>query len=323
MKKQIITRFGFILGFIILISFFTVPSKYFGDNSFSKKLQEYKVVLGLDLAGGTELDYKIDLTEALKQNNDQDELNNVDINNIAESVRDALEKRVNPAGVGEIIVKRSQVNDEEHVLIQMPPSSNVEKAKKDAERNNKLEFFEENPALETKTRLKINEQLKLTNEKNWNKKLDELVDKEKIIHEKVDFRFQDEIQDQALAKKIFEAEPNSILDTVIETRTEMEMEDENGTMVLKKFPKNVLAIVKVGEKKDVDREKTIPAEVEAQHILFAYPEAMRAINYDSNKFDTLDLAVEDARQIVANNDEKKIGRRIRKNFGKRKNSEAI
>lgn len=275
----------FVVGIVVLSSFFALPVDYWGkvfnEESFIiKKLETYKIALGLDLQGGTELDYRIDLSEAIAQNADDDSQNNVDLNKIKESVRDALENRVNPAGVGEIMVKGSQINEEEHVLIQMPPNTDVDKAKKDAEKNNKLEFFEEDPEIEKGYKVKIEAELMKLNGTNFAKKAQELADKDKIVkYEKFDPVFKDGFGDVAFAEKLLAAPEGKILDEVFSTKIDPVYKvGADGQIKFEglPYPRDVFAIARVTKKENVEREKTIPAEAKARHILFAYKGALRA-----------------------------------------------
>ncbi|MCF7906124.1 protein translocase subunit SecD [Candidatus Gracilibacteria bacterium] len=278
MRKQIINRFLFVLLLALISVTFALPPSIWGENAFGNKLSEFRVTLGLDLAGGTELDYKIDLSDAIAQNEDDDPSNDVNVDFIAESVRDSLEQRINPAGVGEIIVKRAEEEDGQHVIIQMPPSSNVAKAKQDAEQDNRLEFFEEDLEKEAKERANIKGVLDTVTPWNWEAKTTDLSQDPNIsfITTK-DGLFKDQISDQELANKLFSAAPGTFLSDVIETQTEAEytMNDE-GSLEIKSFPRNVLALVRVTDKKKKEREQTEPATAEARHILFAYPGARRA-----------------------------------------------
>ncbi len=277
MKKQIINRFLFVVAIAIISAIFATPASYFGDNVIGHKLQNFKITLGLDLAGGTELDYRIDLSDAIAQNSDDDPSNDVSLNFIAESVRDALEERVNPAGVGEIVIKRSQVETEEHIIIQMPPSANVDKAKKDAEQDNRLEFFEEEPDQVNIKKLEIAGILNKLTTWNWQQKVDELSLNNDISFVKTEKRFRDELNDPQLADKVFSAAQGTFLNEVIETQTEPEYTvGDDGNLTIKSFPQNVLAIVRVTEKKQAPREKTTPEKASARHILFGYPGANRA-----------------------------------------------
>ncbi len=282
MKKKIINRFLFVVGIALLAGAIASPPQFFAsilgeENAFVQKMQSLKITLGLDLAGGTELDYKIDLSDAIAQNSDEDPLNDVNVDIIAESVRDALEARVNPAGVGEVLVKRSQVNEEEHILIQLPPSSNVEKAKRDAEKDNRLEFYEEDPGLEKKARVKIAAELTQTNAYNWGTKVDVLTQDDDVFHEEVDYLFKDQFQDVALAEKLLAANQGDILQEIIETQTEVKYEmSEDGNVEITSFPRQVLAIAHLTGKREQGREKEMPKAARARHILFGYEGATRA-----------------------------------------------
>lgn len=302
MKNEILKRFFFVVGIALLAGSIAAPPQYYAkvlgdDNMFVQKMEQLKVTLGLDLAGGTELDYRIDLSDAIAQNSDDDPLNDVNLDFIAESVRDALESRVNPAGVGEVIVKRSQVEGEEHVLVQLPPSSNVDKAKRDAEKDNRLEFFEEDPALEAKVKAEIEEELMKVNPKNWEQRVAILTERENISHEVFDFRYRDGVTDSALAAKLFPLNEGDILPEVVETRTEMSytMDDEGG-VTIESYPEQVLSLVKVTGKREQEREKPIAEKAHAQHILFGYPGAMRSL--DLGEFTTVDEALAGLQMIL-------------------------
>ncbi|MCF7812772.1 protein translocase subunit SecD [Candidatus Gracilibacteria bacterium] len=287
MRKQIIHRFLFVIAIAIFAFLVGVPSSLYGDTFIGKKLSDLKITLGLDLAGGTELDYRIDLSEAREQNNDDDPANDVNLNTIAESVRDSLEQRVNPAGVGEIVVKRSQVEGQEHVIIQMPPSSNVEEAKQDAERDNRLEFFEEDPTKVAAKRLEIAGYLDQMTAWNWDVKVEELTQEEDASFHEVGPRFEDQIGDQELAERLFSASEETFLSSVVETQTEADYTiDDEGNLQVTALPKNVLALIYVSDKETVPREKTLPPKAHARHILFAYPDARRAgedVPYESKE----------------------------------------
>lgn len=306
MKNEIIKRFLFVVGIAFFAGVVAMPPQYYGhvlgeENAFVQKMKELKVTLGLDLAGGTELDYKIDLSDAIAQNNDDDPQNNLDVRIIAESVRDALEQRVNPAGVGEVIVKRSQVEGEEHVLVQLPPSSNVDKAKKDAEKDNRLEFYEEDPALEETIKAQINEELQKTNAKNWEQQIKTLTAQEKVSHEVFDFQYKDALTDATLAAKLFAANEGDVLTEVVEARTEMKYKmDAEGGVKIESFPKQVLALARVTGKREQEREKPIPEKAHARHILFGYPGAMRSL--DLGGYDTVEEARTEAQKQIDNPD---------------------
>lgn len=73
---------------------------------------EYK--LGLDLHGGVELDYKIDLEEAKKKGGDYNE------KNVVEGLKSIVEKRVNSLGTAEPTIQTASYGGEQHIIVQIP-----------------------------------------------------------------------------------------------------------------------------------------------------------------------------------------------------------
>lgn len=73
---------------------------------------EYK--LGLDLHGGVELDYKIDLEEAKKKGGEYNE------KNVVEGLKSIVEKRVNSLGTAEPTILSASYGGEQHIIVQIP-----------------------------------------------------------------------------------------------------------------------------------------------------------------------------------------------------------
>ncbi len=295
----------FVVGIALLSGVIATPPEFFervlgAENKVVKNLKEFSITLGLDLAGGTELDYKIDLTDALAQNSDDDPQNDVNIETIAESVRDALERRVNPAGVGEVVVKRSQVEGEEHILVQLPPSTNVAKAKRDAQKDNKLVFYEEDPDREKTTRVKMAAELIKTNASNWEDQKTRLVAEDKAVSiVSVNKRYKDQVFPEELAEKLFAAEEGTIVQEILETQSEAEYTvDESGQMTIKSFPKQVLALAKITKRESVERPKKVEPKAHVRHILFGYPEAKRAL--DLKGYASVEEAKTESQKIIDN-----------------------
>ena len=77
MKREIHLRFLIVIALAVLTLLFTLPSSTFGDNKVSKYFEQFAVTLGLDLAGGTELDYKADTSSFKILNNDDEPENDI------------------------------------------------------------------------------------------------------------------------------------------------------------------------------------------------------------------------------------------------------
>ncbi len=257
---------------------------------------DWQIYKGLDLAGGTELDYAIDLSEAEAQNADNDPTNDLDINEIAESVRDSLEARVNPNGVGEVVVKRSQLDDEQHVLIQLPPTFDVNTVKSSAEQDNRLVFYEEDSAYGEAERERIRGLISQA-QTDW----DAVVAKESesVIVDTVTYeeRFVSEVRDAGLAEKLQAAEVGTVLPELIETQNELRFEtDDDGNSRIVGTPGPVVGLVRLTDRGQAEREVTTPAGAEVRHILFAYPGAERAA--EDVKYADIDTARAEAQKVL-------------------------
>lgn len=288
MKQQILNRFILVLFIAAFGLIIAAPASFYEktlgpDNFITTQLSAFKISLGLDLQGGTELDYRVDLSEGEAQNADDDADNDVDLEIITESVRDALAKRINPLGVGESIVKRASIfvegKKEEHILVQMPPDTDIEKAKSDAERDNRLEFFKQDPNLEKKEKIKVAAALSRMDAGTFEERGTSISAGDKAVtYESFGPYFKDEVTDTALAATLFGLEKNTIAKKVIETNINPEYIVKDGTLEFDGVPyaRTVYGIAKVTDKVSESREKTTPATANARHILFAYPGASMA-----------------------------------------------
>lgn len=96
-------------------------------------LASSKVNLGLDLQGGTHLDYKINLAGVPPAQQDA----------ITAGVRGVIEQRVNGLGVAEPIIFESAVGDERHLVVELAGIKDIEEAKKIVGKTIQLEFKEQ------------------------------------------------------------------------------------------------------------------------------------------------------------------------------------
>jgi len=114
MKTSWTEIFAIVLG-IILLSVYTLPWREIGI-TLPVNLPEYK--LGLDLNGGVELDYQVDMTEAKKQ-----KTTTFSENNVVESLKGIIEKRVNSLGTAEPNIQTASYGNEKHIIVQIPTIS--------------------------------------------------------------------------------------------------------------------------------------------------------------------------------------------------------
>jgi protein-export membrane protein SecD len=103
-------------------------------------MQQSSVSLGLDLQGGTQLDYQIDMTDARARNADEDPDNDVDLNALLDGVKDVIERRVNSLGVSEPSIYLSSAGEEQHIIVELPGVKDIDEAKDKVGKVVQLEF---------------------------------------------------------------------------------------------------------------------------------------------------------------------------------------
>jgi protein-export membrane protein SecD len=105
---------------------------------------DYK--LGLDLQGGIELDYKIDLSQAEKE----EDYNQARKTSIVEWLKGIIDKRVETLNINDSTITSASYGQEEHIIVQIPlkgnssfeNSENIERAKEAIGKVVKIEFRE-------------------------------------------------------------------------------------------------------------------------------------------------------------------------------------
>jgi preprotein translocase subunit SecD len=108
--------------------------------------------LGLDLQGGVELDYKVDLDAVRAQSGTSTE------QNVVEGIKSVIDKRVNSLGLAEPTIQTAKYGSDNHIIVQIPTQSHsdlsveersaknaedIKKAKETIGKVVKLEFREE------------------------------------------------------------------------------------------------------------------------------------------------------------------------------------
>ncbi len=136
MKQRIIALailiFGALLGYFVYMSEPTL-SKIDSSASSTSFISSKPFKLGLDLAGGTRLVYKADISNV--QGSTPDAMN---------ALRDVIERRVNLFGVGEPVVQteKSSLANEERLSVELPGITNIDQA---------VQMIGQTPTLEFKT----------------------------------------------------------------------------------------------------------------------------------------------------------------------------
>jgi SecD/SecF fusion protein len=272
-----------ILVLSLILGAVALPDRYQPDFLFPEAVKNMKVVLGLDLQGGTQLDYKIDLRKVPADKHDE----------IISGVEEVITRRVNKLGVSEPNIYISDIGGEKHIIVELAGIKDIEDAKAKVGKTIQLEFKEQkaepDPGELDKIRTQAADFLKKIQTVDATQ-FSSLAEEEakaypgKVSYTAGDFQFFDDISGETLKNKIRSANPGTIINEVIE--------DNNGFV----FENNQLKeqkglfIVQVLEKRNADKEINEPKEVTAQHILISYKDASRAEGQTRSKAEAEKLA---------------------------------
>ena len=124
----------------------------------SEKLSQYQLKLGIDLSGGTQLEYQVDFTEAEKraENSLLDESPDNDIivdkKQISGGVVKTLKKRIDPDGTKEVNIFASQRGEQWFVIVELTEAIDTPENRAKLEKVTSLQFREPTSPEEQKVR---------------------------------------------------------------------------------------------------------------------------------------------------------------------------
>jgi len=229
-------------------------------------IKEQKVHLGLDLQGGAELDYKIDLRKVPQE----------DKASIVDGVREVINRRVNGLGVSEPNIFVSEIAGESHIVVDLA-GVNVEEAKDTIGKTIQLEFKEKKDTIDPNEKQKIENQANeaLQRIKNGEDfavvgQEEEQANPEQVTYSEVDWKFKDEVND-SIADKLFALSPGEYYNGTIETSGEYTVTPDGQFVEL-----TGVNIIKLLDKRETERTTTEERKVFVSHILVAYKDAERA-----------------------------------------------
>ena len=118
MKKRMLWKLGSILVMTLVLGFFTLPRT--AQETILPFLPESDVdngiQLGLDLQGGSQLDYKIVIPDNLDQ---------AAKNQLVSGVKEVITKRVDSLGVSQPKIYITEVGDDKHIIVEIAQSANI------------------------------------------------------------------------------------------------------------------------------------------------------------------------------------------------------
>lgn len=132
-KVAVVVLSALVIGFLDLPA--DIQTKYLPNLPAS--ISNMEVNLGLDLKGGSRLDYKIDLSKATEQDHE----------GIKNSIMETMISRANESGVSEPNIYFEEIAGEDHIIVELA-GVNIEEAKEKIGKVVLLEFKEEKTELD-------------------------------------------------------------------------------------------------------------------------------------------------------------------------------
>ncbi|MBI4995043.1 peptidylprolyl isomerase [Candidatus Peregrinibacteria bacterium] len=275
-----------IIVFALILGLFNAPKNIQSAISMPKFMQDMKIHLGLDLQGGSQLDYKMDLRKVPEKDQEA----------IVNGVLQVITKRVNGLGVAEPSIYTSSIGDEKHIIVELAGIKDLEEAKRVVGKTIQLEFKEQKDKADPLEVEKMKEYAQNVLRGALKKNDLSLIGREeeqnnigKVKYETdTDFTFINDLSSET-AKAVKTLKPGEIYSKLIESSGD-EYEAVTGGQIRKK--EGVYIVKLVEEKEALKYDK----QVYVSHILIAYKGAQNA---DSKITRTQDDAYKSAKEILA------------------------
>ncbi|MCA9374202.1 protein translocase subunit SecF [Candidatus Peregrinibacteria bacterium] len=272
MKNRTFLYTGLIILGGLFLAFFDLPSdKQLEIAPFTPEIiLNSEVNLGLDLQGGSQLDYKVDLRKVPE----------ADQKMVITGILDVMNRRVNSLGVAEPNIYTSDIGDEKHIIVELAGVKDLEEAKAVVGKTIQLEFKEE--AEETPDNAELEAEVKGQAQQLLDKVLaggdlrvlgqeETQANPSTVFYaEETEWKYKDEIRG-TFAEKLFELEPGQTADALLDNSGELTV-DAEGQIV--NSPAGFY-IVQTTEKRDEQRTIDTPRQVNVSHILIAHKDAQQ------------------------------------------------
>lgn len=286
MKGKILGKVGIILLAALVLGVIDLPPQVKAPyvQWAPDYIKEQKVHLGLDLQGGAELDYKIDLRKVPQG----------DKAAIVDGVREVINRRVNGLGVSEPNIFVSEIAGENHIVVDLA-GVDVEEAKATIGKTIQLEFKERKTTIDPNEKQEIEKQANETLQRIKKGEDFAVIGQEEeqanpalVTYSEVDWKFKDEINEN-FADKLFGLKIGESYNGTIESSGEYTVTSQGEFIEL-----TGLNIIKLLDKQEVERTVSTPKKVFVSHILISYKDGERA---DESVTRTKDEAYKRAQEV--------------------------
>lgn len=142
-------KFALLIVITVGVGLFSLPQSWLDKlpQPISAAVSDYPVKLGIDLSGGTKLEYQIDFTEAEKKArlasaSDEEFEENFNKEQISDGVVETLKKRIDPDGTKEVGVFASQRGEDWFVVVELTADIDTPENREKLEKVTSLSFKE-------------------------------------------------------------------------------------------------------------------------------------------------------------------------------------
>ncbi|MBI96570.1 protein translocase subunit SecF [bacterium] len=252
-------------------------------------IKDSQFSLGLDLQGGSQLDYQIDLRKV----EDSDKASVID------GITNIINKRVNKLGVSEPNIYTSKVADEQHIIVELAGVNDLEEAKQRVGKTIQLEFKESNNNISDNQIKEIEEESKQvyaeisTNPENFAliSQREQKANPQKVFFQEIDYTFESELTNPELLSTLKGMEANSVYKDLL--NNDFGLTFINGRIE----PLQGYAALKLIDKKLADKTITEERSIKAKKILITHQESENFANDELSKQDARNLANEIAKNL--------------------------
>jgi SecD/SecF fusion protein len=270
MKNKHLLKMGGIILTALILGFVNLPAEQQKAilPATPQPLLDTKYALGLDLQGGSQLDYKIDLQKVPA----------ADQQSIVDGVMNVINNRVNGLGVAEPNIYLSTEGDEQHLIVELPGVKDLEQAKSVVGKTIQLEFKEARTTPDTTAadEMKTEAQSFIASVQKGEDlavagKEEQLSNPGKVTFDDVDYQFKSDVSSSLQDVLFNKLAVGQVSPDLIPAQGEYSV-DQSGNLAAS----NGYYVVKLVDKRDQQKTTTVPKTVKVSHILISYQGATRA-----------------------------------------------
>ncbi len=253
---------------VVFMGIFIMPQSWKQNLPFEgmrENLLAKKVSFGLDLVGGRQIDYQVDLSEVEKRNADDDPENDRDPDKVVESIGQVLRGRIDPQGTRELNIYPAEFNEEKHVIVEITDDLDNEETLRRLQQIIDLKFKTQNAEVSEEEVAVLKGQAEVLLSELSVENFEEKANEEQNGN---DIRFNEDREfwrdsldaafDEPIAREIWNTKEGTLIPRLIERTSNTIAPGASGQYEIVQVQEFVF--VKVGIKELKERENTEPGE---------------------------------------------------------------